>query len=451
MVTITLPNAPKDYEFEEFISAYFHSSGYYIERNIIEKDVESVLELDIIATNYNQPIPDSQIFEVKSGEWGFQDIFKIRGWMDYLKMPKAGFIAHKERRNFEFLRERAKSLDVHVVVVSDLEKSKEILSEILGNVEISDNDIGAWRFSYWVERNLLKHLKNCKKTEGDKKCYKNMDDYLFEIHSNVFFTENIIEKAIRLYSAYQKYPHLSAKCGNELFGSDFDEEHKILPSNIFNQTFYSCEYNDIQISTFIEHRARLAVLKSAIDYILFKKAGIEEKIHPAPILIVEAGFFKIEITSFDSLPKTFREGLEKISTHNHFNRYPVFWQWFLWVFGGFILKDYEEAEFQLLSQKTGIPLDEIPDAFESYQLLFPVDGGWFKDLINSNIRVMKMFPIPFMGVGANYRRYIHNSQDYKKLQLTGLHTLRDLIKWNNLMMKVLMESCDTSCISEKSE
>jgi hypothetical protein len=441
MVSIVLPDSPKDLEFEEFISAFFHSGGYYIERNIIEKDIESVLELDIITTNYNQTIPDVQIFEVKSGEWGFQDIFKIRGWMDYLKIPKAGFIAHKERRNIEFLQKRAKSLDVTVVVVSDLNRSKEVLSEIIGKVEILDIDIITWRFSYWVERNLLKHLKKCKKAESEKKCYKNMDDYLFDINSGVFFTENLIEKAIQLYEAYQKYPHISAKCGNELIGNDFDEECKILPLSVFKETFYKCDYTDIQISTFIEHRARLAVLKSAIDFLLYKNAGIIDKIKEMPIITFKGPDFQIEITSFDSLPLTFRQGLEKISTHKFFNRYPVFWQWFIWIFGGFILKDYEKKEYQLLSQKTGIPVEEIPNALDSYQLLFPVDDGWFMDLSHSNIRVMKMFPVPFMGVGANYRRFVYTlSRKFDDLQLTGMHTRGDLSKWNNLTIKVLEES-----------
>jgi hypothetical protein len=113
----------------------------------------------------------------------------------------------------------------------------------------------------------------------------------------------------------------------------------------------------------------------------------------------------------------------------------------MWIFGGFILKDYEEKEYENLSQKTGIPIDEIPTALESYQILFPHDDGWFMDLQNSNIKLMKMFPVPFMGVGANYRLYLYTQSDkserFKDLKLTGEHTLNDLVKWNNLAVKVL--------------
>jgi len=49
-----------------------------------------------------------------------------------------------------------------------------------------------------------------------------------------------------------------------------------------------------------------------------------------------------------------------------------------------------------------------------------------------------MFPVPFMGVGANYRRLIYTkSQRFEDLELVGTHTLKDLIKWNNLTIDVL--------------
>lgn len=112
------------------------------------------------------------------------------------------------------------------------------------------------------------------------------------------------------------------------------------------------------------------------------------------------------------------------------------------MFGGFVLKDYEGTEYEILSQKTGIPVEEIPNALESYEILFPLRGGWFVDLSpNSNIRVMKMFPVPFMGIGANYRRLLYTeSEEFEDLKLTATYTLNDLIKWNNLVVQVLQNS-----------
>ena len=104
MASISLPDLPKKTEFEEYVSAFFQSGGYYIERNIIERDVEEVLELDIITTNYNSSPPEIKLIEVKSGGWGFPDIFKIRGWMDYLNISEGALIVNEGKRDIDFYK-----------------------------------------------------------------------------------------------------------------------------------------------------------------------------------------------------------------------------------------------------------------------------------------------------------------------------------------------------------
>ena len=431
MASVSLTNLPKGEEFEEYISAFFQSAGNYIERNIIDKEIEEVLELDIVATDYCLSPPEIKLLEVKSGEWGFPDLFKVRGWMDYLNISKGIFVANKEKSNVDFFKEKAKILNIDLVVIPNLCETKEVLSELTNTTTIEDIDISMWRFSYWVERNLLKRLNHKKKSHPNKKCFQALKDYYFKVNNGIFFTQNIVQKVDTLYSTFQKFPRISAKCGMELIGNNFDGEYDSLPKQIYEDTYYECKYNDIQMSTFIEHRARLAILKNAIDYKLYKDAGIENKTENVKILG--------DITLMDFLPQSFKTGLDVISTHKYFHKYPVFWQWFMWLFGGFILKDYEEKEYKILSQKTGITTEEIPRALEAYQILFPRDDGWFMDLSpNSNIKVMKMFPVPFMGIGANYRKLLYTeSGKFEDLNLTGKHTLDDLNKWDNLRVEVL--------------
>ena len=118
MASVSLPDLPKGKEFEEYISAFFHSSGnYYIERNIIEREVEEVLELDIVTTDYSPSPPGIKLLEIKSGEWGFPDLFKLRGWMDYLNIENGLFIAAKRKDNINFIKEKAKNLNIDLVVI----------------------------------------------------------------------------------------------------------------------------------------------------------------------------------------------------------------------------------------------------------------------------------------------------------------------------------------------
>ena len=435
MASISLSDLPKGMEFEEYISAFFQLGGYYIERNIIERDVVEVLELDIITTNYNILPPEIKLIEVKSGGWGFPDIFKIRGWMDYLNISEGALIVNEGKRDIDFYKKKVKALNIDLVVIPDLSESKEALAEFMSNGSIEDVDISTWRLSYWVERNLLKCLTQKKNSHTDKKCFKSLTEYHLKVNSEIFFIENITEKVDKLYDIFQKFPRISAKCGNELMGNSFNDEYDALPDKIFSDTYYECKYNVIQISTFIEHRARLSILKNAIDYRIYEERGDTSKTDD----ISKRSDGNSEMWSLALLPQSFKDGLNMIYKNKYFNRYPVFWQWFMWIFGGFILKDYEENEYEILSQKTGIPVGEIPNALESYQTLFPLNDGWFKDLSpNSNMKVMKMFPVLFRGVGTRYRRLLYTeSGKFEDLELTGTHTLNDLIKWDNLTVEVL--------------
>lgn len=119
--------------------------------------------MDIITTDYCSSPPEIKLLEVKSGKWGFPDLFKVRGWMDYLDISKGIFIAGGEKNNVEFLKKKAKGLNIDLVVIPKLSESKEALSKLISTGAIEEVDISIWRFSYWIERNLLKRLKHEKK------------------------------------------------------------------------------------------------------------------------------------------------------------------------------------------------------------------------------------------------------------------------------------------------
>ena len=438
MATVKLPDLPKGKEFEEYIAAFLQEQGYYIERNIVDSQEEDILELDIISSEYGDKIPESKLFEVKSGSWGFGDIFKIRGWLDYLNMESGCLIVLEEDTGLDFFKKIAISLNLEVVAIYSLENAGECLKSYIASDKIHPLDITIWRFSYWTERKLIQLLKKKKKSEKGRKCYQVLDRYFSLINNRTFFTRNVIEQAERLYATFREFPNISAKLGHELVGEIFDKEYDAVPNEIYTEAYYQGKLNDLSISTFVEYRARLAIMKSAIDYTMFKRSGSGKY---DETFVLKFGNRKIEYNLLDLLPQSFKEGLNDLSSHPFFHRYPVFWQWFLWVFGGFILNDYKDRDYELLSDRTGIPLSEIPHAIDSYQILFPRDGGWFIEPSNVNIKMLKLFPVPFLGIGANYRRLQYSSNHkWAGLQLTGSHTHDDLLKWNNVVVELLIKN-----------
>jgi len=68
------------------LQRFFHCYGCYVEKNIhFREGGDEFLEIDLMITDYPlDSAPRIFIAEAKSGKWGFHDIFKIRGWIDFI-------------------------------------------------------------------------------------------------------------------------------------------------------------------------------------------------------------------------------------------------------------------------------------------------------------------------------------------------------------------------------
>jgi len=430
---VKLPEQPRDTDFEHYVAAHLQSSGNYIERSIIERSETEVLELDVISTTYNDGArPSERLLEVKSGSWGFTEIFKLSGWGKYLKIDDLALVVCKEKDSHEFYDSKSTDIGVDLCHLNNNTKDYDERRLLRGG-HSDPVDVEYLRFSYLLERQLLKDLNHKKKSHPARESYKALEHYYHSLHSAIFFSRNILKKADKLYDLFKENPNITKKVGNESVGNDFSQEHDRIPGDIFNKTFYDAEYTDLTYSCYIEHRARLSILKAAVDFCLYENHGIDERVNAD----MELAGFTFSLKAF--LPDSFLSSLEEIRNDEYFHRYPIFWQNFLWLFGGMILEDYKDQDYKLLSLKSGMPVSAIDRALSVYEILFPVSDGWFiGPTRNSNIRHMKMLPLPFLGIGANYRKAMYTEDDsFHSMNISGTYTMSDLIKWNNLAVDIM--------------
>jgi hypothetical protein len=85
----TLSEVPTGRELEDFVAALLQCTGHFVEKNIVEPNV---LELDIVATTYDDDVVTRRLFEVKEGAAQFSDIFKVLVWMTYLNLDRGAFV-----------------------------------------------------------------------------------------------------------------------------------------------------------------------------------------------------------------------------------------------------------------------------------------------------------------------------------------------------------------------
>ena len=335
---IELPKIPKNKDYEDYLCAYLQAGGLYVERNIIHREVEELLELDILTTDFQQESAKNLLVEIKGGDWGFSDIFKIRGWLTYLHYDEGCFIVQKSSQSISYFQDKAKELNIRLIDNSDLTKTKETLSSFF-NIEPDKAEIETIRFAYLLERKQLAQIKQLKKKFPDTKSYQNLDDYFFKTISGSFFSRDPIRRINKLFDTFIRYKNITSKICHELNGGNFDDDITELSSKCFSDTFYKAKNNILHVSLYVEHLARVTILKCAIEHLIDRLKGNYD---PKNI------FNQLE---YLTLPNTIKTGLTEITKDKYFYLYPRFWQFFTYVFGGFILTDIEEKEFELLSKK----------------------------------------------------------------------------------------------------
>jgi hypothetical protein len=438
MARIALSHVPSSgRELEDYVAGMFQAAGYFVEKNIRQRDVSDVLELDAVATSYDGPVPRSVLAEAKGGRWGFPDIFKVAGWMAYLGIDRGGFFvkegAGPGARDVGRIHRTVAPMGVSLIDLGDFSDPSARLGEGGFHSQIEPLLLDVWRLSFWVERTVLDNVRRERRARPALRGPQEVLDYHDLVNDHVFFLKDVAERLARIYGAYKSHPRLSAAVAAELSGGPFLLGARRAPAaaasarpgdRALAEAVFDGKHPTLQGSLYVEHRARLSILKAAIDLACLSAAGQLPRRDDAR-------------EAFLALPATFRDGFRALRARPSFRRYALLWQVFLWGLGGFYLADREAEEFGWLSAQTGIPIGEIGDGLRAFDALFPLGkGSWIAPVKGTTLRVARMVPIAFRGVGAVQRLWRAGAKNYDGFGLGAL-TRRNLITWHNAVIRLL--------------
>lgn len=431
--SISLPQIPKEKEYEDFIAAILQAGGYYLERGIIHRIKQDVLELDIVTTRFHNEHIERSISEIESGGWGFPDIFKVRGWLDYLALDKATFIVQEPNQTMDISKNVAAKINVALINNGDLDCTELLDAYSIDKDTVTDEVVESYRYAFALEAEMILYLHLRAKSDPDKQGFQALESFLFEVNSNSFFENKPVDRLNKLFDAYKQYKNITARIAEELENRPYPDcgDGLVINKTQFEKIFYKAEAKSVlYVALYAELLARMAILKSCIE----------------DILIGVPNDFSERLKHF-VLPENIKNALHEFQHEPYSYLYPYFWQVFVYLFGGFILNDKMDEEYKLLSSITKIPIGEIPNALKAFDKLFPLGEGksWLIQQPYTQITVMQFFPLPLSGIGANYRRMIYRndsdaSYDNLSKQLTKGHSIDDIIKWNNLAYAFLNSS-----------
>lgn len=441
---LTLPSIPKDEFYEDFVAAVLSASGLFLERRLSLNKPVNILELDVVTTRFLAGGIEKTLSEIKSGGWGLTDVFKVRGWLDYLHYQSASFVVLDSKiQNFSEYQNVASSLQIGLVNVPKNTNGKLDFTSIQSlyhlpsiDTRVFDCAVTTLRYAFCMERLMTeKYLKPLAKDPKVLQGYRELNDYLNTIRDYSFFVSDVHQRLLTVFGAFQQYKNISARIDTEKnTGTYAEADTAEFSKATYERLFYNipAEQHPLHVALYAEMFNRLIMLKLAVE------EAIKDRTLTGLLKTVKRL----------SLPNNIKHGIDELLAHHpYFYLYPVLWQNFIFVMGGFLLTDKMNEEYHILSQLSGIPETEIGHALQAFDILFPIpDSSWMLDKPGTSIRIMKFMPLPFSGLGANFRRLYYRPDDnhymYEDLssQLSGRYTVGDMIKFNNLAVEYLSKA-----------
>ena len=424
-----LPDIPKGKELEDYVAASLQCAGYFVEKSLIERGAAEVLELDMIATDYRESTPTPLLVEVKSGDWGFGDIFKLLGWKIYLSGKGLGrtyLVASRLKDNFpiDFVRAKCTELGVGIVAVDGHERLNAALAgEGLLRAEPAHLEHSLWRFSLWLERLTVDIVSSNRKAGDGRNGPQQIYEYQELIRNGLLLATDLRERLASLYSAHLEHPWLAKAVAREMDGEPYNAEADPGEGAHWLEAVRECDHPIVQAALYFQHKARLGVLKGAVDYALLEDAG-----DLPPDGTIE--FMGFDLPQ-DYLPASFHNGVRQIRKIGSKERIPALWQSFMWKWGGFFLSESEPEERAQLAAEVGMGLDDANQALGLFDVLFPIPGStWYAEF--QGTRILKLFPCPFRGIGAFMRLAMAEADDYRAFKTPAHPYLAvNLQKWHN--------------------
>ncbi len=436
----SLSENPDELELEDFVAAHLQSRGVYVETGVTSREPQDILELDIVWTDYIENALRQNAVEVKSGKWQLGDLFKFYGWTQYLHLPPGQFVCKRlpERLPPEVVVNLCKRMNLQFIHIENFVSVDCHFTPLGLRQPVAPWIPSLWRFSYWAQRRLLDILSKAIGRGTCPESAKAAKNYAKLINDAIFFEPDVRSRVKLLFLAHQKHPRLALTSANELDGRGASFDNPNENCQVFREALYEGNHYPVQTCLYLGHRARLAILKAAVDYTIAKEHGLlrEE--------IVKIFDVEIDVGELD-LYHGFVDAAERLAQARSFKLFPTFWQVFLWGWGGFILTDRKDAEYAALSLETGVPVEEIDIALSAFDLLFSNASPWFKSPARDTRKFLKLMPTPMLGIGSFARLQRYGKSEYRDLGFTDDTARRMAV--NHMSTKNLLDLPDGELVT----
>jgi len=434
---VTLPAEPTADHYEHLAAAFLAAGGYFVEKNIRERvERRDFQELDVCGWRWAGGKSERIIAEVKSGGWGKKEFFTILGRRVYLGCAR-GLLIHRHQHDpdpvYLAALERMCPFGVGGLLLDPSERPEAVARDVAktcgGDADqtvarvVSLAILPAWRYCFWLEKQLVGALAVATREAQPSACLGEAKSLLEQIHSRFFVPDCRIQSTL-LWRHYREHPKLTHRVVEEAYRDGVPPELRAITEH---EAQARCAFDGVwpvaQACLYLENWARCLILRAAVETALLRKYGG----------LSESGTRGFNID--DVLPDYFDDFYHYVLELDCAEKLPQLWQTYIFTWGGFLIEDAAEDEMQRLALEVEMPMSSIRAGLKAFDMLFPgVSNGWHASVRGTGIRVLKLVPAAFRGLGVQRRRWLDGDEPFKQLPARGGE---DCVKWSKAAIALL--------------
>ena len=270
-MTISLPDPPTEDDYEDLVVACLLASGHYVDTRVRYRDeTQELLELDAVATPTGTNFENPVLVDAKSGKWGISDTFKFFGWRTFLGIGKA-LVVHPAPiapEKSKAIANLSQTTGVEAIQLDHKDPPNKILPSCNSlSTEQQYKASSAIRYERIAERLALRDFESRCKSDKENTLLGDAREYEFAIES-AFFEKLAMKRIKSLYDAFQASPLITGQLLKHHFAQDL--------TDTWNAIKNRDDHLWLQYVMLLENRARIAIIKNAVDHVLRSDAAHRE-------------------------------------------------------------------------------------------------------------------------------------------------------------------------------
>ena len=273
----------------------------------------------------------------------------------------------------------------------------------------------AWHYRLATRRAYAAFERVCR-TNRDDDLFARARAYDLAVEAS-FFARDAVDRITRLYRAFRDSPNLAGE-----FVTRFAQTRNIGIDEAYRQLENRPDALHIQHVMMLEHRARILIVRHALDVVRPPQSPRGKRRKP---------------TFYDQLPRGFRDGHEQLHALAFKTHVPYTLQVFAEYFGGM---HTHQRDLDVLSQITGLTLDQVTEALDLLDVFFSMPtGSWRSTSHNERLTRLKLCPAISRGTGALFHLLGTTRRNFAHFA-DGRRTLYQ--RWHDALVEVVQAQLD---------